>query len=95
MLRFDRKQKNSVKKLYFNLKINYLKKKRKKPKRGRDPRGTSMDRECRKAAAVSVSCTFHLPSVDLEGWNQRADSREGQSLGHTNLASILALSPKT
>ena len=54
-----------------------------------------MDRECRKAAAVSVSCTFRLPSVDTEGWNQRADSREGQGLGHINLASILVSSPKT
>ena len=54
-----------------------------------------MDRECRKTAAVSVSCTFQQPSVDLEEWKQRADSREGQGLGHTNLASILVLSPKT
>ena len=31
MLRFDRKQKNSVKQLSFNKKINYLEKKRSEP----------------------------------------------------------------
>ena len=44
---------------------------------------------------MSVSCNFQLPSVDVEGWNQRADSREREGLGHANLASLLVSSPKT
>ena len=90
---FDRKQQNSVKQLYFNLKINYLKKKKKETQKREGPKRNFHGQRMKKGSR-SV-CFMYLPAALCGLGRMEPEGREGQSLGQTNLASILALSPKT